>query len=394
MIGGENVAAQQARSRVYGWESALAERAVLLMTKLSQSVIQPYLMYGETAVLTQNSITPMDLENFRNDQDGVFLVHEVRPYTFPTVLTANTSRRLFDNISIQISDPQRRNKLFENPVALSVFGAKVSNQHMLARPYLLDRGAALLVVLTEENFNGTTFVYLAFAGEVVLGPMSYDEVREALLLGVYPLSGRQNSVWDHTSLVGALFSKKPPKLKGEADDRLDELRQQVVFLLDKFRRSRRTAYILSSVSENITASRTTALSRADLRNEQPGSFAVSRVRGTTYPFGAGGAIVVGPTENASWKIYATDDQVDLTRSRTDPLEICLFNRLTSAWAFHHPYVLRRNGSFQVDVTERVAGTPDAQVAFFGEVVVGMDYRELRRAITLGLYPITERGIDF
>jgi len=379
------------RSRVYGAESALAERAVILLTKLSRSVIHPYVMFGSSVNLVRNTITDLTIEDFRNDQDGPFLITRVRVMSLAS-LTAAAATAPFSNVSLQMYDLEGHHQLQKDPVLLPVLMGIADNTWTLDRPYVLDRRSALLIQATEENIAATTDIYLSVMGEVVLGEMSGREVEEAIGLGLYPLAGRQASLWDYFLLMGKLFGNTPPKLKGEADDLLYDLRMRVAVLRQKLRDADYVAYVLEDGAVDLTQNALTLLTRERFRNDQGGPLAIHRVR--TFVTGGLAAAASGAVlDNISFLMQSVDERIDLIRTSTPVIGPCLFSREDNTWTLDHPHVLRQNGSLQVDLTENnVNATTDVFVSFIGEAVRGVDHNDLRAAVALGLYPLMDRGV--
>lgn len=377
-----------ARSRAYGLESALAERAVILLDKLSRSVVHPYVMYSETgAVLVQNTITDLPLEDFRNDQEGVFLITSARVTDSTTTLGTNVGEP-FDNLSIQVFEDSHR-PLMKHPALLSTVFPIVTNTARFERPYLLDRGRALQVQITEENTAATSLLYLAFLGEVLLGEMTKREVAEAIGLGIYPVTGRQSSIWDTHLFVRDLLGDRPPKLRGEIDDILLQLRARVADLQEKLRAAEPVWYGLEAGADNITASGVTRLPVEDLRNQQGGAFAVSQIQLAVDNFDG---TAIGDFENNLIKlsIYSMAERIWITRPGTEVLSPCLVSRADGVWGFPHPHVMRQTSALEVQVREMEAGTPDVRLSAFGEVLRGMDATDLRAAICLGLYTLVNQ----
>lgn len=378
-------------SRVYGLESALAERQVRLMDKLSRCSIVPYALYASTTALAQNDETDLALTDLYNDQSGPMVITRVRVYTSADPLTAEAAVAPFSNVALRVSDPKRGNVLTKDPVLLPVLASIRDNSWLLDRPYVLFSTHGLFVQATEQDINGTTLLFVSFLGEAVLGDMTGPEVEEAIALGVYPLPGRQTSIWDQALLYGGLFGPKPPRLKGEAADILDDLRKKAARLREMLRDASYNFYALVSNSNNITRNATTAMSRENFRIDQGGPFAVSRIR-TRVGSSLAASAALALFESVAFSIEAVDERVQLTKLGVPILGPCLFSRSDNTWSLEHPYILGKNGSFQVNITEQdINATTDVFVSFLGETVYGMKDTDLRAAVALGLYPLMERA---
>jgi len=384
------------RSGVYGAESALAERAVILMSKLCRSTIHPYVVSGFSsngvgafAALAQNAVTPLDPERFRNDQDGAFVITRSRCFTVTNAVTSANPGAVFSNVSLQVSDVEGNDVLGRAPALLPTLHSRESGTMVLSRPYVMGRRSALLVRATEENVNGTTLLFVSFMGEVVLGPMSDREVREAVMLGIYPLPGRQSGVWDHTFLMGRLFGRRPPKLKGEADDLLYDLRDKALVLREKLRAADCSAYVVEDGRSNLVRDTDTAMNRDSLRNDQKGPFAVTRAAIHCDTAFTGNS---GPFSNVALRVEGVDEPLRLTRDFVEaPL---LFNIATNMWLFDHPHVVAPRGGLGIALREHdIDATTDVHLALHGEVVRGVTSRELRQAVALGMYPLIDRNQD-
>jgi len=378
------------RSRVYGLESAVVEKAVRLMDKLSRANLHPYIMVDEQLNLTTNDVTNLDIENFRNDQDGPLVLTKLAAYTAASLTGAASPGAIFSNVSIQITDVEGHNILHRDPVLLPVAFSFESNRHIFDRPYVMDRRAALLVQATEENVNGTTDLIFAVHSEAVIGELDAREVEQAIALGVYPLSGRQSSVWDTTLLFGSLFGSRPPRLKGEAADLLDALRARVAYLRAVLRECEYSTYSMEASTANLTQNLTTALSRESFRNDQDGIFTLHRSRVFTVTGGAAAAAAVAALDNLSFSFASVDERIDITQNPVrSPV---LYGINDNTWWLDHPHVVGKRGSVQVSVLENNAnGTTDTWVSLIGEIVRGVTADEMRAAICLGLYPFMHRG---
>lgn len=377
----------EARSRVYGLESALAERAVYLLDKLSRCTLRPYVLTTNSNNLTQAAITDMTLADLRNQAEGPFIVTKIRMFTAAS-LGASAAGALFSNVSIQIIDQKADVTFFKNTLNLSVFGSLRSNTLYLDRPYVLGKLHGFLVQLTEGNVNGTTDVYIAFHGEVVAGDMTAEEVREAIALGVYPLAGRQTSPWDQVALVGSLFGKRPPRLVGEVDDLLQDLRLRVARLREILRAADYQAYGLGSLTSNLAQNAITPMTREDHRNDQRGPLAIQRMRILTAT-SLGASAVTAIFSNISLFIKSIDEVYDITDQFT--LAPVLVSRADNSLVFEHPHILAFGSPMQTTLREEnVDGTTDVDVAYLGEAVRGVSQADLRAAVALGLYPLMER----
>lgn len=378
------------RSRVYGLENALAERAVYLLDKLSRCVIHPYVMTSSSSNITQNGITSMAVEDFRNDQDGPIVFMRMRVYTADSLTGAAAAGSIFSNVSIQAFDLEGSHMLNKDPTLLPVLLSYRENTHVLDRPYVLDRRSALLVQLTEEDINGTTDVVVAVHGECVLGDLSGREVEEAIALGVYPLAGRQSSLWDTTLLYGSLFGTRPPRLKGETADKLEALRIRVAYLREMLRLAEYSTYILEDGAANLAQAVDTALSRERFRNDQNGPLAVQRIRVWSVTGGFAAAAAVAALDNLAFRFESIDERILLTK---DPvLSPVLFSRADNTWVLEHPHIIGKRGSVQVSIREQNANaTTDCNLAIMCEAVRNVTAEELRAAVTLGLYPFMNRA---
>lgn len=378
------------RSRVYGLESALMEKAVRLMDKLSRANIHPYVMVDEQTNLTTNDVTNLDLENFRNDQDGPLVVTKVACYTVASLTGAAAPGAIFSNVSLQITDVEGHNILHRDPTLLPVLVSFETNQQVFDRPYVMDRRAALLVQATEENINGTTDLIVAVHAEAVIGDLTAREVEQAIAIGIYPLPGRQSSIWDATLLFGNLFGTRPPRLKGEAADLLDALRARVAYLRSVLRECEYSAYAMEADLQNLTQNATTALSRERFRNDQDGIFTLHRARVFTVTGGAAATAAVAALDNLSFSFASVDERIDITQNPVrSPV---LFGINDNTWWLEHPHVVGKRGSVQVSVLENNAnGTTDTWLSLLGEIVRGITADEMRSAICLGLYPFMTRG---
>tara|TARA_Y100000310_G_C20340170_1_gene649407 strand:- start:47 stop:706 length:660 start_codon:yes stop_codon:yes gene_type:complete len=219
--------------------------------------------------------------------------------------------------------------------------------------------------------------------------MTGAEVEEAIALGIYPLPGRQSSLWDHVLVFGGLFGDRPPRLKGYADDCLHRLRIYVATLREKLRSAEYVTYSLEANQDNITQGADTAMGRKRFQNDQNGAFAINKIRiFTTTALAASAATAL--VDNVSLTVESIDERIQLTRSMT--LGATLFSPETNTWTFEHPHVVGQNGALQVVLREEnVNGTTDVYVTMVGEAVRGVSRKELRMAVALGLYPLMERG---
>ena len=380
-------AIESARSRALGLENAVAERAVYLLDKLSRCTLRPYLLVSNSNNLTQNAVTNMTLSDFRNQAEGPFVITKLRFFTAAS-LAASAAGALFANVAIQIYDTTAAYQFFKQNTSFLVVGSLRSNTLFLDRPYVLERLAGLLVTLTEADAAGTTDVYVSIVGEVVAGDMTAAEVQEAIVLGVYPMAGRQTSPWDQVLLVGSLFSPRPPRLRGPADDLLFELRTKVAKLREALRAADYTAYSLYSLSSNLTQDAITEMVREDHRNDQRGPFAIQRVRvGTVTSLGA--AAVTAIFSNVSFKVESIDERYSITDQFA--LAPVFVSRADNSWAFEHPHILGARSPMQTTIRElNVNGTTDVAVAYLGEAVRGISTADMRAAVVLGLYPLLER----
>ena len=391
-------ALEAAPSRVYGLESALAERAVILMDKLSRCTIHPYVLssasktgVGALAPLTQNRTTPLNPEDLRNDQGGPFVILHSQAFTVNTTVASANVTAPFSNVAIQVADTDGNSLLGRTAALLPTLYSINSNAWDLYRPYVLKRRSALLVKATEMNVGGGTILFVSFIGETVLGEMSAREVNEAIMLGVYPLPGQQSSVWDCGDVMQRVFGPKPAKLKGLADDVLADLRDRVVILREKLRAADMAHYVVEDGRTNITASGDTGMNRDALRNDQKGPIAFSRAMlFTTSNIASPGTNSL--FTNVSLKIESTDEPLRLTRAFAEaPL---LFRRSSLTWMLDRGYVVAPRGGLAVTLREGAgASTTDVHLALHGEVVRGVTTRELRAAVALGLYPLIDRNFD-
>lgn len=380
---------EEARSRVYGIEAAIAERAVFLLDKLARSVLHPYVLYSTTTDLAQNDQTDLSVVDFRFDAGGPFVITHVRVNTdSDNTPLASAATAPFSNVSLQLLDMDGQHNLTKDPVLLPVLVGISDNTWTLDRPYVLERRSALLVQATEMNVDGTTNLFVGVHGTVVLGDMTAREVEEAIALGIFPMGGVQPGVWDPSVLLGGLFGMQPPRLKGEAADTLDALRGKVALLRAKLRSAEYTSYHLTGNSNNITRNAVTLMSRESFRQDQSGPFAVTRVRAMTAAT-LGASAATGIFTNVSFSFYSVDEQLSLTKL---PVQApILFSRANNTWTFPHPHVMGKNGSMQITLTELdTNGTTDVYVALVGEAVRGVDHNDLRAAIALGLYPLVSR----
>ena len=375
------------RSRVYGLEAAVSERAVVLLDKLSRCTLRPYVLTSNSNNLTQAATTDMTQTDFGNQAEGPFVVTKVRLFTTAS-LVASAAGALFSNVAIQITDPTAQFAFLKNATNLSVIGSLRNNTCFFDRPYVLDRLASFFVQLTESNVGATTDVYVAFHGEVVVGDMTAAEVREAIALGVYPLAGRQTSPWDQVLLVSTLFGSRPVRLRGEAEDLLYRLRLRVAHLREALRAADYTAYVLGSTTSNLAQNAITSMVQEDFRNEHRGPFAIQRARIVTVA-ALNATAITALFSNVSLNMVSVDERYNLTDQFT--LAPVLFSRADNSWVLEPPHVLGARGPIRVDLREEnVNGTTDVVVAFLGEAVRGVTTADLRAAVMLGLYPLMER----
>ena len=371
-------------------ETKLAERAVILLDKLSRCVLHPYVIAANQNNLTQNGVTAFPLESFRNDQDGPFVITRMRA-TNITDISAASVGAIFSNVALQLEDSAGNNLLGKDAACLPIFFSRASNTYVLARPYVLDRKAAIRVRATELNVADTTDLYVALHGELVLGGMTAAEVSEAIALGVYPLSGQQSALWPRLLLLGELLGDAPPAFRGEAGRALERLRSGVWRLRDKLRAAEFSSYVVSDSQVNLTASGVTPMNRENLRNDQKSPFAVMRaVVNTCAAYVRNSA--TSPFDNVAADVYSTDEELRLTRTATHIAN--LFNYASCSWVLEHPFVLSPRGTIQVALqTLSAHATTDAHLSFLGEIVRGVSVKDLRTAVTLGLYPLIDRGYD-
>jgi len=373
------------------FETRLAERAIILIDKLSRCVLHPYIIAENQNNITRNGITPMPLDGFRNDQDGPFVLTRVRAGTMAAPAAA-VSGAVFSNVALRIEDVAGNNMLGQDATVLPALFSRVTNTWTLTRPYVIERRGALKVMLTEMNIAATTDVYVAFHGELVLGDMTADEVREAIALGVYPLPGQQAGVWPRFALLESVFGARPPRVSSaQAADALERLRVLGRTIMGKLSAADCSAYVLEARETNITASGVTDMTRNDHRNNQRCPLAITRVVANTA---ASYSIdpAASPFENVAVSISAIDEGRYLTRDFT--LLSTLLNFASGAWVLEHPFVLSPNGSLQVRLQELAGNaTTDVHFSFQGEVLRGIEAAELRAAVTLGLYPLQDREYD-
>lgn len=379
------------KSRVYGLEAALAERAVILLDKLSRSWISPYAIYTTSTDLARNDETDLSLTDLYNDQGGPMVVTRARVITTtentPTAIAATAP---YSNLALRVSDVKRAVSLMKDPTLLPTLFSIRDNTWLLDRPHVLHSTHGLLSQVTEQDINATTNIFLTFLGEVVLGgEMSGYDVEEAIALNIYPLPGRQTSVWDQALIWGGLFGNAPPRLKGEAADILDRLRGRVADLREGLRSANYGFYTIVSSVTNLVTDAPRPMSRGDFRQDQGAPFAVHRSRiFTADALAAAAAEAV--FQNVSIAVYDVDLQQALTKR--DTLAPTLYGRADNAWSFEHPHVLGKNAAFQVDLIGlSTADLTDVYVSFQGEVVEGLSDKDLRSAISLGLYPLMERA---
>lgn len=383
-------------SRVHGIESAIADRAAILLDRLSRSTIHPYAMsgfsangVGALAALAQNRETPLDLERFRNEQDGPFVITRSRCFTVTSAVAAANPGAVYSNVSIQVSDREGFEVLGRSPALLPTLYSLDTATSVLHRPYVMDRRSALLVKATEENVAATTLLFVSFLGEVVLGPMSRRDVQEAILLGVYPLPGRQSSPWDRDLLLRSLFGPRPPALKGPASDVLADLRDRILPLLVRLSAAECASYVVADGRTNLTRAGDTPMATENLRNDARGPFAVTRMA-----IHCDTALTnnLGPFSNVAVRVVSTDDRLDLTRGFVEaPL---LFNSATNFWILERPFIVSPRGATAVTLRELdINGTTDVDVAMHGEVVLGVSPADLRMAVALGLHPLLDRALD-
>lgn len=379
-----------ARSRVHGLESALAERAVVLLDKLSRSVIHPYAMSSSQTNLTASDYTDFDDDDLRNATDGPMLVTRMRMWNGSAV-DASAIVAPFAQYSFMVSDEEGRHQIMRDPVFQSVLFAIDTISWVLDRPYVLDHGAALLVRALEEAAGGTTDVHISALGEVVLGGMTAAEVEESLMLGLYPVAGRQSSPWDHGLLLHRLFGDRPPRLAGPASDLLADLRDRVAALRGRLRACTPQAWSMEASSLNLAASATTAMPREDLRNDVGGPFLISEMRGwTASALAASSAAAL--FSNVDVSIESVAERI---RLMSDPVMAgVLMSRETGTWRFDHPHVVRATGSLQVHLRETAGNaTTDVHLAFLGEALQDASAADVRSAIALGLLPTSMRGFE-
>lgn len=382
-------ALEAARSRVYGLESAIAERIVILLDKLSRSTIHPYVMADVQNNLTQNAFTSFDADDLRNKMGGPFVITRLRVYTTAGVDGSNAGA-IFSNVAFRIEDLEGHHVFTRFPVLLPTLFSLNDNTWHLDRPYVLERGSSLFVQAQEQNVNGTTDVHLAVHGEVVQGNMLAPEVEEAIGFGIYPMAGRQLSVFDSMTLFDLLLGSRPPRLKGEVADLLEGLRRRTMTVWKRLADADFVAFIARSTAANITRNAETLLNRDDFRNPEGGAYAVSRVRCFTIATQA--AAAAGAVEdNVATSLASTDERIALTPDE-GVLNPVLFSRDDNTWMFDHPLVVRRNGSLQFRSHEQnVDGVTDVFYAALGEAVRGVEHDDLRFAVSLGLYPLMERA---
>ena len=389
----ESLAATQ--SMAFGRESAVAERAAVLLDMLSRSVLHPYVISGFSsdgvgayAALGRNLTTPLDPERFRNEQDGPFVITRSRCFTVTSAVAASNPAAIYSNVSLQVADREGFEVLGRDAALLPTLYSRNTGTAVLHRPYVMDRRSALLVRATEEDVAATTLLFVSFLGEAVLGPMSRRDVQEAILLGVYPLPGRQSSPWGRTLLLRSLFGDRPPRLKGQASDLLADLRDRVALLMERLRAAESSAYVLEDGRTDLTRAGDTPMSTEGLRNDARGPFAATRAAlNCATALSAG-----GPFSSVAVRAVSTDERLDLTRGFVEaPL---LFSRATYFWIFERPHVIAPRGSLAVTLREGdVNGTTDVNLALHGEVVLGVSAEDLRMAVALGLHPLLDRAAD-
>ena len=375
------------KSRVYGLEAAVAERAVILLDKLSRCTLRPYVLTSSVTDLAQAAVTNMTQTDFANQSEGPFVVTKIRWFTAAS-LGASAAGALFANVTAMIADTTAQFSFLKNATNLAVLASLRNNTTFLDRPYVLDQLAAFFVQLTEGDAAGTTDVYVAFHGETVAGDITAAEVREAIALGVYPLAGRLTSPWDQVLLVSTLFGQHPVRLRGEAEDILYRLRLRVAGLREVLRAADYTAYGLSSTTSNLTQNAITSMTREDFRNEHPGPFAIQRSRIVTVTT-LNATAITALFSNVSVDMSSVDERYKLTDQFA--LAPVLFSRADNSWVYEHPHILGERGPIQVDLQEQdINGTTDVVVTFLGEAVRHVSTADLRAAVALGLYPLMER----
>ena len=383
---------QAARSRVYGREAALAERAVVLLDKLSRCVIYPYAMSSSEDNLTANVPTQLSEEDYRNRRDGVFLMTKARLWVAVAEGTTSVNQPAFNaQFSFMVGDEEGHHWVTRHPVFGPVLFDLDSSTWYLDRPYILDRASALFVQAFELAGNATRDMRLTFLGESVAGDMTAAEVEEAILLGVYPVAGRQSSIWDHALIYNPIFRDRPARLKGEAADLLDALRTRVARLRKVLREAPTQVYVLEA-DQDLTASAVTTLPQESLRNDGAGPLAITRVR--AYTTTALAASAAGAMQsNVAGSLYSVAERVGLTAGQ-EAFFPTLFNTEEGAWDFHHPHVLRQGGSVLASLRELAGdGSTSVYLMLEGEVLEGVAHADVRQAISLGLYPVLGRYFE-
>lgn len=377
------------RSRVHGMESALAERAVILLDKLSRCTIHPYTLYGQSTAITQNSVTDLDDEFFRNDQDGPLLVTRLR-MTTGALAAASVAATPPANLALMVADQEGHHRFARHPVMVPCLYAQDNGTWQLDQPYVLGPGASLLLQVQELNV-GTGVMYASVQGEVVLGGITDTEIEEALLLGVYPLHGRQSAIWAYEATFARLWGNNPPRLKGKAADLLDGLRLLTAELRNKLASSRAVTYLLQTSTGNVGASATVRMSRDDLRNDQGGPMAIAKLRAWSILAPTNAATAV-PLLDFSLDIESVNERIKLTR--TPALLPTVVSLKTATWAFDHPHILGELSAVDVTLQELAADANyDVYISLLGEVVRGVSLQDLRQAVALGLYPIVGRYFE-
>jgi len=363
----------------------LAERAVVLLDKLSRCVIHPYTLYGslEGAMAIQmNSTTDMSDEGFRNDQDGPMLITRAR-----LASAVDSGGGPFSNVSFLFADESGHHRFNRDAaISLGVFDFS-DGTWRLDQPYVLDRRSSILVQVQELNVGIGSEVLLSLQGEIVLGEMTGEEVEEAVLLGIYPVAGRQAQMWPYLGL----FGERPPRLKGEARDILDSLRETVGDLRSKLVQCEPVLYAVRGTITNAAANSTSRIPWEDLRNEQGGPFAATVLRiWVTDAYYASAAVQT--KTNFLVDIKSVNERIQLTRNPT--LTTCVVSYASSGWVFDHPHVVQQTGTWDAVFYEHAAtANNDVLMAISGEVLRGMEFADVRKAINLGLYPLQGRYFE-
>lgn len=380
----ERLAVREAMSGGYKvLDAALCERACELLDRLRRSVLAPYVLVGSQSNLTQNVVTRMQIDDFKNASSGPLVLTRARFFTTAAV-AASATGAVFRNIAVRIVDNDRTRPLTKNETLLAVLAGYNTNTAYLDRPHVVAPDASFSLSLREENAAATTDVFVSLLGEQVAGGLlSGAEVRELIALDLYPGLSGTRTTWAQGLLSTVLFGDDA-RCSSPAGEQLRwALRMRTAELRLALSRARLCAYTLQASLTDVATNTSSSLPGPALRNDSGFPLAIARLRASTLA--APAATAVGAVfSNISFTVVHSGPNRLLTRTRT--IAPCLFDIADNEWVFDRPLILGPDEGLDVGLIEgNVNATTDVYLAAFGEQVQGVSAEELREAASLGIY---------